>query len=88
MNKVTIKSVEDCKHSTRADKDKMVCGLCIPNWLLAEWRDDDGSDSYIEKLNYSVVGHAMQVKPTSERIEGRLQRQAGSVVSDIKRSTK
>ena len=57
----------------------MVCGLYIPNRLLAEWH---GANSYVQELNDCVVSHAIQI--SSDRIEGRLRRQAGTVINNLR----
>ena len=72
--------MEECKHCNSADKSNMVCGLSIPNWLLVEWH---GAESYVQELNNHVVRHALQIKSTSQRVEGRLRCQSGSVFNSM-----
>ena len=59
---------------------KVGCCLAIRNRLLHEWYcSRSGSVPYVSRLNARIVGHALMLNPSCQRVEENLARRAGAL---------
>ena len=69
-------------------EEHAVCCLSVPNSLLYKWhyKTKRQGTLYVDLLNGSIIGHAIRIR--SDRIEGRLRRQASQVKSRVEKGTR
>lgn len=91
---VFIESVGGSNHKP-SEAGSSICSLSIPNNLLMFWyiqrKDSSCQESYIQLLNESHIGNAINICDTAERVENILRRRAGELnnkLSNISRRVK